>query len=146
MDKVILYRIKDKQEPIKLSYGKLMERLLTIKMLREGIQQRRYWGEPPARTENPTKAPFLLELIPMAEKLLKSITLALAPPVVVIGDRSGSMEVAIRTSTIIASLLTAITSAKLVFFDDSNMDAAFIPTNIEEVGKHELTMFLVNPS
>ncbi len=53
---------------------------------------------------------------------------------VVIGDRSGSMEVAIRTSTIIASLLTALCSAKLVFFDDKNMEAPFIPTNIEEVG------------
>ena len=53
---------------------------------------------------------------------------------VVMGDRSSSMEVAIRTSTIIASLLTAICGAKLVFFDHENMVAPFIPTNIEEVG------------
>ena len=61
-------------------------------------------------------------------------------PVVVIGDRSGSMEVAIRTSTIIASLLTAICSAKLVFFDDKNMEAPFIPTNIEEVLEMAVTI------
>ena len=49
-----------------------------------------------------------------------------------IGDASGSMEVAIRTSTIIASLLTAITSAKLVFFNTENRDAPYLPTNVEE--------------
>ena len=73
------------------------------------------------------------DMIPLAQQKLGDIKLTLEPPVVVIGDRSGSMEVAIRTSTIIASLLTAITSAKLVFFDHENMDAKFIPTNINEV-------------
>ena len=60
-------------------------------------------------------------------------SLPLEQPIVVIGDRSASMEVAIRTSTIIASLLTAITSAKLVFFNRENMDAEFIPKTINEV-------------
>ncbi len=49
------------------------------------------------------------------------------------GDKSGSMDIAIRISTIIASLLTAITSAKLVFFNTVNKVADFIPKNIEEV-------------
>lgn len=49
------------------------------------------------------------------------------------GDRSGSMDVAIRTSTIIASLLTAITNARLVFFNTENMEPKKMPTNIEEV-------------
>jgi hypothetical protein len=48
------------------------------------------------------------------------------------------MEVAIRTSTIIASLPTAICGAKLVFFDHENMVAPFIPTNVEEVSVGEL--------
>ena len=59
--------------------------------------------------------------------------LPLEAPIVVIGDKSGSMEVAIRTSTIIASLLTAITSARLVFFNTENHDAAFIPETVEQV-------------
>ncbi len=55
------------------------------------------------------------------------------PPIVVIGDRSGSMEVAIRTSTIIAALLSAIVQAKLCFFNNQNMDAPKIPKTITEV-------------
>ncbi len=59
--------------------------------------------------------------------------LPLEAPVVVIGDRSGSMDVAIRTSTIIAALLAAIVQAKLVFFNNENMDAKSIPKTITEV-------------
>ncbi len=51
----------------------------------------------------------------------------------VIGDRSGTMEVAIRTSTIIAALLSAIVRAKLCFFNNQNMDAEKIPQTIAEV-------------
>ena len=54
-------------------------------------------------------------------------------PIVVIGDASGSMEVAIRTSTIIAGLLTALTSAKLCFFNTENRYAPYLPKNIGEV-------------
>ena len=54
-------------------------------------------------------------------------------PVVVIGDKSGSMQSAIRTSNIIASLLTKVASADLVFFDDNNVIPPFIPTTVEQV-------------
>ena len=54
-------------------------------------------------------------------------------PIVVIGDASGSMEVAIRTSTIIAGMLTVLTSAKLCFFNTENRDAPYLPKTIEEV-------------
>jgi hypothetical protein len=60
-------------------------------------------------------------------------SLSLESPIVVIGDASGSMEVAIKTSSIIAGLLTAITSAKLCFFDDENRYAPYLPQTIEEV-------------
>ena len=43
------------------------------------------------------------------------VSLSLEAPIVVIGDASGSMEVAIKTSSIIAGLLTALTSAQLCF-------------------------------
>ena len=59
--------------------------------------------------------------------------LPLESPIVVMGDRSGSMDIAIRTSTIIASLLTAITNARLVFFNTQNMEPDRMPSNIEEV-------------
>ena len=61
-------------------------------------------------------------------------------PIVIIGDRSPSMEVAIRTSVIIAGVLTAITSAKLVFFDNFNMDAPFLPKIIPDVLKLATTI------
>ena len=59
--------------------------------------------------------------------------LPLESPIVVMGDRSGSMDIAIRTSTIIASILTAITNARLVFFNTQNMEPDRMPSNIEEV-------------
>ena len=49
------------------------------------------------------------------------------------------MEVAIRTSTIIAALLSAIVKAKLVFFNNQNMDIPTIPQNIEEVSVCSVT-------
>lgn len=54
------------------------------------------------------------------------------------GDASGSMEVAIKTSSIIAGLLTAITSAKLCFFDDEIRFPPYLPQTIEEVSKFYL--------
>jgi len=60
-------------------------------------------------------------------------SLSLESPIVVIGDASGSMHVAIRTSSIIAGLLTAICQAQLVFFNTENRYAPYLPTNVEEV-------------
>lgn len=52
---------------------------------------------------------------------------------VVIGDASASMDVAIQTSTIIASFLTALTNAELVFFSGDIIDPAFVPKTVEQV-------------
>ncbi len=60
-----------------------------------------------------------------------------------IGDASGSMEVAIRTSSIIAGLLTALTSAQLVFFNTENRYAPYLPKTIEEVGV-KMTLITIN--
>ena len=60
-------------------------------------------------------------------------SLSLEAPIVVIGDASGSMEVAIKTSSIIAGLLTALTSAQLCFFNTENRYAPYLPKTIEEV-------------
>ena len=49
------------------------------------------------------------------------------------GDASGSMEIAIETSVIIAGILTKITSAKLVFFDENCRDAPYLPENVNQV-------------
>ena len=54
-------------------------------------------------------------------------------PVAVIGDRSPSMGMAIRTSTIIASLLCAIAKAELSFFSHQNYIPPDVPRTITEV-------------
>ena len=69
---------------------------------------------------------------------------SLEAPVAVMGDRSPSMGVAIRTSNIIASLVTAVSNAELVFFDCHNMIPPFIPKNVEGV-RVFLFMYQKNP-
>jgi len=57
-----------------------------------------------------------------------------ASPVAVLGDASSSMSVAVRTSTIIASLLATICSAKLTFFHSGNFEAKLRdPKNVSDV-------------
>ena len=62
-----------------------------------------------------------------------TISLPLEPPVVVLGDASYSMDVAIRTATIIASLLSFLADAELKFFNDQLFDPPLVPRTIEEV-------------
>ncbi|CAL1539878.1 unnamed protein product [Lymnaea stagnalis] len=122
-------------ETISLPNGKLLERLLTILLLRNpqlarrGYDDMNYEGEPEGETN------FFTQLMDLAEPKLTSIRLNLESPIVIMGDASGSMEVAIRTSTIIASLLTAICSAKLVFFNTETRDAPFLPKTVKEMLK-----------
>ncbi|ESO89374.1 hypothetical protein LOTGIDRAFT_229223 [Lottia gigantea] len=133
VDVIIQQRIQASEE-INLPNGKLLERLLTFKIIRENLQTtRRRYGQPPAPNTEANKARFLKDLIPIGERKLTSIRLPLEAPIIVIGDASGSMEIAIKTSTIIAGLLTAITSAKLVFFNTANRDAPYMPETIEQV-------------
>ncbi|XP_078618031.1 uncharacterized protein LOC144885788 [Branchiostoma floridae x Branchiostoma japonicum] len=129
-DKVI-HDLLTSGSKVNLPYGKLMERLLTLKMMRKDSP--RYQGNQAAEDGVQEKASFFDLLIPMADKRLHEISVALEPPVVVIGDASSSMGVAIRTSTIIASLLTALTSAKLVFFNGSNFEPHVLPETIPQV-------------
>lgn len=130
-DRVILNRVRS-GEPLNLPNGKLLERLLTIKMYREGISSSRYRTLPQA---DKSRAPFYEDLLPIAQAKIDKVKLSLESPIVVVGDASGSMEVAIRTSSIIAGILTALTSAKLVFFNTENRYAPFLPKTIEEVLK-----------
>jgi hypothetical protein len=137
VDDIIGERLRE-GEQINLPYGKLMERLLLCRLLREGESttsryrrnQNITLNNPPA---HPEKAKFYSDLLPLAQAQLEKIKLPLESPVAVIGDASGSMEVAIRTATILSSLLTAICSAKLNFFNDKVFQPAFIPKTLEDV-------------
>jgi len=143
VDDIISERIRE-GEKINLPYGKLMERLLLCRMLREGqsTTARQYGGRrggsravsaTPHEPTHPDKAKFYPDLLPIAQDQLEKIKLPLESPVAVIGDASGSMEVAIQTATILSSLLTAICSAKLNFFNSAVFPPAFVPKTLEEV-------------
>jgi len=101
-----------KGETPQFSYGKLMERLMYFERI---------------------GAPFYSTLVPVAEKRLSGIELLLEPPVAVLGDASYSMDVAIRTATIIASVLTLLSQAELKFFNVTAVDAPFAVRNVRDV-------------
>ena len=111
VDNIIGSRLDSGEEP-QFNYGKFMERLLYFKQLGSS---------------------FYPKLIPAAEKRLGEIKLPLEPPVVVFGDASYSMDVAIRTSTIIASLLTALCDADLRFFNVESYAPPLVPRKVVEV-------------
>lgn len=119
VDNIVRARLEN-GEKIELPYGKLMERLLTLK------DQHKH-------DSFKDKDSIFSLMIPYAETRLQAFKSSLPGPVAVIGDASASMSVAIRTATIISSLLTAICSAKLSFFNDKNWFAEIDPKNISEI-------------
>lgn len=71
VDNIVENRL-DGEEAIKLPSGKLLERLLTFKMIRENIRARDYHEETPAQSTN-DKVSFLTKLVCLAEPRLTSI-------------------------------------------------------------------------
>jgi len=111
VDDIIKERILDGDLPT-LPYGKLMQRLLDLKE---------------------SNSTFYPVLIPIADRMLQTIRLPLEPPVVVIGDASGSMQVAVKTATIIGGLLACLTSADLRFFNSGPMAVPKVPRSVSDV-------------
>lgn len=113
----IVRRRLEQGDKIELGYGKLMERLLVFKSF--------------SSVGNSTSLFSLI--IPIAEQQLANFKSTVASPVAVLGDASSSMDVAIKTATIISSLLTAICAAKLTFFNDKNFRSNRDPKTIADV-------------
>jgi hypothetical protein len=144
VDDIISERLKN-GEQITLPYGKLMERLLLLRTLRENESETTgYRGSARGRgrvarnvnnqhSTQTSMVTFYSDLLLIAEAQLEKIKLSLESPVAVIGDASSSMNVAIRTATILSSLLTAICSAKLNFFNTQMFLPTFTPKTIEDV-------------
>ncbi|KAK0048370.1 hypothetical protein Bpfe_022157 [Biomphalaria pfeifferi] len=133
VDEVISKRLESGEE-VNLPNGKLLERLLTIFLLRNPHLDN-CLNNSVELVREPEIENFLDRLIDVTEPRLTSLRVNLESPIVIIGDASGSMQTAIRTSTIIASLLTVICSAKLVFFNDKSSDAPFLPKTVREILK-----------
>jgi hypothetical protein len=119
IDDIIRSRLES-GEKLGLGYGKLLERLLMFKDTAGGLEAQ-------------SKLPLFDLIIPIAENDLKKFIATVESPVAVIGDASGSMSVAIRTATIISSLLTAICSAKLSFFNHGNFYPKKNPLKVADV-------------
>eukprot|EP01099_Mayorella_cantabrigiensis_P003827 TRINITY_DN287_c0_g1_i1.p1 TRINITY_DN287_c0_g1~~TRINITY_DN287_c0_g1_i1.p1 ORF type:complete len:548 (+),score=92.80 TRINITY_DN287_c0_g1_i1:208-1851(+) len=111
VDAIISDRLAGGEIP-SFTYGKLMERLLYFKM---------------------NKIRFYDQLISLAEQRLHSIKLPLEPPVVVCGDASYSMDIAIRTATVIGSVLTVVSQADLRFFNVESTPPHILPRTIPQV-------------
>lgn len=93
-------------------YGKLMERLMVASRERSSV---------------------LASLVPVAQQSISEYSMPLRTPMAVLGDCSGSMQVAVRTSSIIVSLMAALGSAKLLFFNNKCVEPRFVPETIKEV-------------
>lgn len=141
VDDILSERLRN-GEQITLPYGKLMERLMLLRTINEARQQaliirqftmRRGRQAAPSLDAGAKKSSFYADLLLIAEAQLKTLKLPLGSPVAVLGDASSSMNVAIRTATILSSLLTAICSAKLSFFNTDVILPAFTPKTIEDV-------------
>lgn len=137
-DTFIKQRI-DNGEEINMNIGKMLERLLAVKMIREGFSLTNceyVWDEETEtlskkiRVPNKNKATFFPLLLDKAQHLMNTINLPLESPILVAGDKSGSMDIAIRISTIIASILAAMSSAKFILFNDKAEEITNVPTNI----------------
>lgn len=112
VDHLLLAHLKEHVP--EMSYGKLVERLLTLK--------------------NNNCLPELVGLLSeLAESRLHDFKLRLNQPVLVMGDASGSMQVGINTATIISSLLTALVEAKLHFFKTTDVPVARPPFDVAGV-------------
>ncbi|CAF1232585.1 unnamed protein product [Rotaria sp. Silwood1] len=133
VDDIISERLENGEE-IRLPYGKLMERLLVLRKLRDTSSETAVVGNiSDQNLIQSSKNKCYSYLLSVAESQLAKIKLPLASPVAVMGDASYSMDVAIRTATILASLLTAVCSAKLNFFHTEMFLPAFTPKTIEDV-------------
>jgi len=72
-------------------------------------------------------------LLSLSEERLNGYSLNLKKPVVVFGDASGSMEVAIKTSSIIMSVLRLLCDAEMNLFRDVCETINSPPTNVKDV-------------
>jgi hypothetical protein len=112
VDKIIIERL-NKGEQITLTYGKLVERLLIIKSHRAINLYNR--------------------VLEIAENKLKDYKIHLDQPIVVLGDASASMEIAIKTSSIIMSILCAVCNAEMRLFRTIDEYIVSPPKNVADV-------------
>jgi len=110
----IISRISKGEVPSTLGVGKLMERLTAMAKCSPAV---------------------VAALTPCVEDKLQQCVALLDPPVLTMGDSSQSMDVAIRTSTIVSSIMSVAVPGKsaLTFFSGFPLFAACQPESINDV-------------
>jgi len=109
-----------KDDSARSNYGKLMERILSFR---------------------DRELKFVPDLIRHAQRRLESVAFDRLNDgnsflqCAVLGDASGSMEVAIRSSCIIASLLSVALSADLRFFNEHSFKPQVVPRDVDQTVK-----------
>ena len=122
----VLNRLKNEKDAIDLSYGKIVDLI--------------------SKTTNPE---ILKELMILGSDKISSYKIDVEQPVAIFGDQSGSMEIAIKTSGIITSLLCYICNASLHLFHSEDNHITNPPRNIEDAvkfGKEVKTMGCTCPA
>lgn len=122
----VLNRLKNEKDTINLSYGKIVDLI--------------------SKTTNDE---VLKELISLGEQKIQNYKLDVDQPIAVFGDQSGSMEIAIKTSGIITSLLCFICNAHLHLFHSIDNHIKNPPRNICDAvkfGKEVRTEGSTNPA
>lgn len=110
---ILTERINNDTKELNIPYGELIKKIQTIKVVNDSI--------------------FYNMLLNIANTKLLSYSLHMDSPIVVLGDASPSMGVAIKTSNIIASILCSICNAKLHFFRSKDEYIENPPKNVQEV-------------
>lgn len=108
VDKILTDRLRETSY-VDLSYGKLVDLLMKVK-----------------------HKPLFEELVRIAENRLSNFELCLDSPVVVLGDASSSMQVAINTSSIITSLLCSLAKAELRLFKTTDIPVPNPPKTVRQ--------------
>lgn len=147
-DSIDVINKKTFEESIALPYGVLIDKLSLInkycpKKLNTTLSDSWMTGwqvrKPSYAETKKIKKPSLKELydklLRVAEKQLFGYKLKFEGKVVIFGDASSSMDVAIKTSSIIMSILCAICNAEMHLFRTVNEHITNVPKNVNDVMK-----------
>lgn len=151
-DSIDVINTKTSEESIALPYGVLIDKLSLINKygsknssttlsnsFMTGWQVSRPTYAEAVKLKNPSLKQLYDKLLRVAEKQLIGYKLKFEGKVVIFGDASSSMDVAIKTSSIIMSILCAICNAEMHLFRTINEHIKNVPKNVNDVMKFNET-------
>jgi hypothetical protein len=112
-DKIIVAKLNAGEDP-ELGFGKLIDIILSLK----------------------ADSPLRAALMPVTERVRASLALPLDGKVLVIGDASSSMAVAVKTATIISGFVASLCEAdrcNLRFFTSVLVKPPYVPKTLEQI-------------